>query len=165
MLKSNKQQMVLIEDDPTFPSTRFQGSKLKIVDWIYNAIKGLDFNTALDAFGGTACVGYMLKEKGKKVTCNDILKFNWLIASALTENDKVKLTDNEVDLLLTRHSEIKYPTFVCDTFKNIYFADEENQWIDMVVTNISLLDDIYKKALAYFALFRFLKITKNDIGL
>jgi len=146
--------MVLIEEDPVFPSTRFQGSKLKIVDWIWEAIKDLNFNSALDAFGGTACVGYMLKEKGKKVTYNDILKFNWYIGLALIENDSIKLTEKNVDFLLTRHSEIKYPTFVYDTFKDIYFTDDENRWIDMLVTNIDLLDDIYKKALAYFALFQ-----------
>jgi len=37
-------QMVLIENDPAFPSTRFQGSKQKIVDWIWEAIKDLEFN-------------------------------------------------------------------------------------------------------------------------
>lgn len=145
-------QMALIEDDPSFPSTRFQGSKLKIVDWIWEAIKDLNFNSALDAFGGTGSVGYMLKEKGKNVTYNDILKFNWYIGLALIENDKVKLTDSDVDFLLAMHYEIKYPTFVFDTFKDIYFTDDENRWIDMVVTNINLLDNIYKKALAFFAL-------------
>ena len=154
MPKTNKKQMVLIEDDPVFPSTRFQGSKLKIVDWIWDAIKDLDFHTALDAFGGTGCVGYMLKEKGKKVTYNDILKFNWYIGLALIENDKVKLTDNDVDFLLAMHDEIRYPTFVFDTFKDIYFTDDENRWIDMVVTNINLLDDIYKKALAFLPFFK-----------
>lgn len=94
----------------------------------------------------------MLKEKGKNVTYNDILKFNWYIGLALIENDKVKLTDNDVDFLLAMHDEIKYPTFVYDTFKDIYFTDDENRWIDMVVTNINLLDDIYKKALAFFVL-------------
>lgn len=43
MLKSNKQQMALLIEVPVFPSTRFQGSKLKIVDWIWDAIKDLDF--------------------------------------------------------------------------------------------------------------------------
>ncbi|RJP56176.1 MAG: DNA methyltransferase [Deltaproteobacteria bacterium] len=154
MLKQNKQQMLLIEDDPTFPSTRFQGSKLKIVDWIWDAIKDLNFNSALDAFGGTGSVGYMLKEKGKKVTYNDMLKFNRHIGLALIENDIVKLTDSDVDFLLKVNDEIEYPTFVYDTFKDIYFTDEENQWIDMVVTNIGLLDNLYKKALAYFSLFQ-----------
>ncbi len=144
-------QMTFLDNDPAFPSTRFQGSKLKIVDWIWEAIKDLEFNSALDAFGGTGSVGYMLKEKGKNVTYNDMLKFNWYIGLALIENDKVKLTENDIDFILTRHSEISYSTFVYDTFKDIYFTDEENQWIDMVVTNITLLDDLYKKALAYFA--------------
>lgn len=146
--------MVLIADDPSFPSTRFQGSKLKIVDWIWEAIGDLDFHTALDAFGGTGSIGYMLKEKGKQVTYNDILKFNWYIGLALIENDRVTLTDNEIVFLLTKHDGIKYPTFVYDTFKDIYFTDDENRWIDMVATNINLLDDIYKKALALFALFQ-----------
>ena len=145
-------QMALIEDDPSFPSTRFQGSKLKIVDWIWEAIKDLNFNSALDAFGGTGSIGYMLKGKGKNVTYNDILKFNWYIGLALIKNDKVKLKDSDVDFLLAMHYEIKYPTFVFDTFKDIYFTDDENRWIDMVVTNINLLDNIYKKALAFFAL-------------
>lgn len=154
MLSINEQQIALTVGNSTFPSTRFQGSKLKIVDWIWDAIKHLDFNTALDAFGGTGSVGYMLKENGKKVTYNDILRFNWYIGLALIENDNVKLTENDIDFLLTRHNEIEYPTFVYGTFKDIYFTDEENRWIDMIVTNIGLFDDIYKKSLAYFALFQ-----------
>lgn len=154
MITITKQQLALIENDTVFPSTRFQGSKLKIVDWIWDAIKDLQFHTALDAFGGTGSVGYMLKEKGKKITYNDILKFNWYIGLTLIEHDNVNLTEKDVDFILTRHNEIKYPTFVYDTFKDIYFTDEENQWIDMVVANIGLFDDIYKKALAYFALFQ-----------
>jgi adenine-specific DNA methylase len=152
MAISTKRQTRLIEGEPAFPSTRFQGSKLKIVDWIWESINDLDFNTALDAFGGTGSVGYMLKKKGRKVTYNDILKFNWYIGTALIENGGIKLTDNDVNFILAKHKGIKYPTFVYDTFKDIYFTDDENHWIDTVATNISLLDDIYKKAIAYFAL-------------
>jgi hypothetical protein len=90
----------------------------------------------------------------QQVTYNDILKFNWYIGLALIENDNVTLTESDIDLLLTTHDGIIYPTFVYDTFKDIYFTDDENRWIDMVVTNINLLDDIYKKALALFALFQ-----------
>jgi len=150
----NKHQMVFIEDDALFPSTRFQGSKLKIVDWIWDTLCELDFDSALDAFGGTGSVAYMLKYKGKQVTYNDMLQFNWYIGTALIENSQTKLTDNEIDFLLRRHESIQYPTFIYDTFKDIYFADEENRWLDMVVTNIDLIDDFYKKAVAYFALFQ-----------
>jgi len=96
----------------------------------------------------------MLKQKGKRVTYNDILKFNWYIGLALIENDSVKLTSDDTNFILAKHGGIKYPSFVYDTFKDIYFTDDENRWIDIVVTNIGLLDDTYKKALAYFALFQ-----------
>ncbi len=145
-------QIALIASNPVFPSTRFQGSKLKIVDWIWDAIKDLKFDSCLDAFGGTGSVGYLLKKKGKKVTYNDILKFNWYFGLALIENESVKLAENEVDFLTQKHGDVTYPTFVADNFQDIYFTDNENRWIDMIVTNIELLDNIYKKALAYFAL-------------
>jgi len=150
----SKEQAVFIENDAIFPSTRFQGSKLKIVDWVWDAIKDLSFDSVLDAFGGTGSIGYMLKTKSKKVTYNDILKFNWHIGTALIENSEVKLSDQDIEFLLKKHKRVKYPTFVYETFKDIYFTDEENQWIDMVATNITAIEDIYKKALAYFALFQ-----------
>jgi hypothetical protein len=145
-------QLYLFPKLPVFPTTRFQRSKVKILDWIWENVKELDFHSVLDAFGGTGSVGYMFKQKGKQVTYNDILKFNWYIGLALIENNTVKLEDKDINFLLTRHSEINYPSFVHDTFKDIYFTDEENNWIDMVVTNIELLENLYKKALAYFAL-------------
>ena len=154
MSRLNPKQMELIEDIHIFPSTRYQGSKLKIVNWIWENIKDIQFYNALDVFGGTGCVAYMLKQRGKQVTYNDILKFNWFIGLALIENDFVKLTPEDVDFLTTKHKEIKYPTFIYDTFKDIYFTDEENQWIDIVVTNIGKLEDIYKRSLAYYALFQ-----------
>lgn len=139
---------------PIFPSTRFQGSKLKLVDWIWDAIKEFQFHSALDAFGGTGSIAYMLKAKGKRVTYNDILKFNWFIGLALIENDQETIQENDIDFLITKHHSIKYPSFIYDTFKNIYFTNEENKWIDVVVTNINSLKNIYKKAIAYFALFQ-----------
>jgi adenine-specific DNA-methyltransferase len=151
---AHKSQMVFIEDDAVFPSTRFQGSKLKLVDWIWDAIKDLEFDTALDAFGGTGCVGHMLKARDKEVTYNDVLKFNWYIGTALIENDATTLLDEDVEWLLEKKPGRQYPTFVQDTFADVYFSDEENQWIDTVVTNISRLADPYKKALSYFALFQ-----------
>ncbi len=60
-----------------FPSTRYQGSKTKLVDWIWDQIKDLNFNTSLDAFGGTGAVAYRLKSAGKEVTYNDLLIFNY----------------------------------------------------------------------------------------
>ena len=151
-------QMSLFSDTmPTlakFPSTRYQGSKYKFVDWIWYCIKDIPFHSALDAFGGTGSVAFKLKEEGKQVTYNDILPFNHLIGKALIENNSVFLEDSEVNDLLREHEGVLYPNFIEQTFKDIYFTDEENKWLDIVSTNIRRMDNEYKQAIAYFALFQ-----------
>jgi len=135
-----------------FPSTRYQGSKAKLVDWIWQQISELDFTTCLDAFGGTGAVAYRFKLAGKQVTYNDLLRFNYYIGLGLIENSQVQLDHDEVEGLLLRHSNIAYPRFVQDSFHDIYFTDEENAWIDQTITNIRQLADPYQFALAFFAL-------------
>ena len=135
-------------------STRYRGSKKKIVNWIWDQIKDLKFNTFLDAMGGTGCVAYKAKQEGKEVTYNDILKYNHIIGLALIENKNIKLTEDDVNFLLKKHSSIKYPSFIKDTFKDIYFTDEENELLDIVAENINHLENTYKKALALHCLFQ-----------
>lgn len=136
------------------PSTRYQGSKFKIIEWIDYYTKNLNFDSVLDAFGGTGCVGYNFKKNGKQVFYNDSLKFNYYIGLALIENSKILLTDEDLDFILKKRAGVKYPTFIYDTFRDIYFTDEENQWLDTVITNIRQIKDQYKQALAYYALFQ-----------
>jgi len=135
-------------------STRYRGSKKKIIDWIWDEIKEFNFDSCLDAMGGTGSVAYKLKVEGKKVTYNDYLKFNYLIGLALIENNNVKLTKTDMDFLLKKHDSIKYKTFIFDTFEDTYFTDEENQWIDMIIANIKSLKNKYKQAIAYYCLFQ-----------
>jgi len=158
LLKKSGQD-TLFDIEPTndfgvFPSTRYQGSKNKILDWISYSTKDLNFNTVLDAFGGTGSVGYMFKKQGKQVFYNDYLKFNHTIGLALIENNNVFLNDDDLNFILQKNKNIQYPTFIHDTFNNIYFTDEENSWLDQIITNIYKLDDKYKQALAFFALFQ-----------
>ena len=54
-----------------FPPTRYQGSKRKLLGWIWEHVRDLPFGTALDAFGGTGSVSYLFKQNGKRVTYND----------------------------------------------------------------------------------------------
>ncbi len=136
------------------PTTRYQGSKSKIASWIWGNIKDIKFNSVLDAFGGTGVIGYLLKTKGKQVFYNDILKFNYYLGVALIENDSVKLSKGDIEFLLNYHSGVDYGTFIQDTFQDIYYTDEENKWLDMVIANIEELDCFYKKAVAYYALFQ-----------
>lgn len=150
-------QLSLFEEVPTlvkFPSTRYQGSKQKFVDWIWDCIKDIPFHTVLDAFGGTGCVSYRLKREGKSVVYNDVLPFNAMIGRALVENPDVVLTEAETEGLLVGHDGVDYPRFIEETFHDIYFTDEENRWLDMVSANIRRIEDVYKQAVAYFALFQ-----------
>lgn len=135
-----------------FPSTRYQGSKAKLVNWIWAQIADLDFTTCLDAFGGTGAVAHRLKQAGKVVTYNDLLRFNYYIGMALVENSNARLSPEKVDWLLTRQPDVAYPSFVQDNFADIYFTDEENAWVDQTITNIRQLVEPYKFSLAFFAL-------------
>ena len=77
-------QDVEIQRKNKFPSTRYQGSKAKFTDWIWQEIADIPFRSALDAFGGTGSVAYKLKNHGKCVTYNDILPFNAVIGGSVS---------------------------------------------------------------------------------
>jgi adenine-specific DNA methylase len=140
-------------DFTRFPSTRYQGSKRKIIPWIWSHLYSLDFTSALDVCGGTASVSYLFKKMGKRVTYNDYLEFNHQIGLALIENDSVTLGQSDLDLAATPIR--KHSDFVRRTFKNIYFTDAENRWIDMTVSRIRALKaSPYKRALMYYGLFQ-----------
>ncbi len=141
------------------PTTRYQGSKRKLIPWIYTNLKDLEFESALDAFGGTAVVSYLFKWMGKRVTYNDYLRFNYYKGKAIIENSAVTLTDDDVERVLEVDASMT-TTFVRDTFSGRYYTDEENLWLDRTVANISRLGEEYsgleleyKKCLAYYALF------------
>lgn len=147
------------EEIKNFPTTRYQGSKRKILPWIHDCIKDLEFNTVLDAFGGSGMVSYLFKRMGKSVTFNDILQFNQIIGESIISNNEVILTDPDIQSILNKKVESK--TFITDNFHGIYYLEEENLWIDKVIQNIENLslkyfnDELrYKKAIAYNALFQ-----------
>ena len=39
-----------------FPSTRYQGSKRKLLPWIYENVKDIQFESVVDLFGGSGIV-------------------------------------------------------------------------------------------------------------
>ena len=134
-----------------FPSTRYQGSKAKLANWIWDKISKLRFDSCLDAFGGTGAMAYRLKQAHKQVTYNDYLRFNHWIGRALVENSSLQLTHRDAQWILGTH-DVCYPSLIADTFADTYFTDDENRWLDRVVTNIHQMDNVYKKSLAFFAL-------------
>jgi len=143
-----------------FPTTRYQGSKRKILPWIYDIVKELEFETVLDAFGGTASVSYLFKKMNKSVTFNDMLRFNYLVGKAIIENQKVNVTEEDLQRLTSIANDVIYSTFIQENFRGVYYLDKENKWLDRVTSNISQMNHYperflqYKKAISFYALFQ-----------
>jgi len=128
--------------------TNYIGSKQKLVDWIWlHTPDGV--TSMLDAFSGSAVVGYMYKTKGLRVIANDRLRYCHHIARAIIENNSVTLTDDEIEALFK--SNPKAGDFVQETFRGKFFQSGVHAIIDNIRFNIDQLKG-YKKDIALFAL-------------
>jgi adenine-specific DNA methylase len=136
-----------------YPTTRYSGSKRRFLDWIWSHVKDLKFKSALDVFGGTGSVSLLLKRHGKCVHYNDLLTFNQIIGTAIIENDKVTVSENEVDEVLSFSTDA-CPDFIQTEFKDIFFPDNENAWLDRIVVNIARVKNRYKRAILMASLFQ-----------
>jgi len=135
-----------------YPSTRFMGSKNKLLTEIWAVASQFKFETCLDLFSGSGIVGYMFKSHGKEVFSNDYMSMSATFTKAMIENNTVTLTDSETLALLEIPKSLD--NFVATTFKDLYFTDDDNYLIDVVRSNIKELKNPYKKAIAMSALIR-----------
>lgn len=138
------------------PVTRYYGSKRKLIAKIWNEIEllGLEFDSVLDVFGGTATFSYFAKIKGKRVIYNDIFKFNSLIGKKLIEQTSNGLTYEEAVALLQPRDGIIYRTTIQDNFEGVYFTQEENRQIDIFIQNVVLLENENQRTSAYYLIFQ-----------
>lgn len=135
-----------------YPPTRFMGSKRKLLGEIWNVASRFEFDSVVDLFSGSGIVGYMFKSHGKTVISNDYMAMSATFTKAMVENNTVTLPIAEAEKLLIKQGEVDH--FVSDTFKDLYYTDEENELIDILRANIAAIDDQYKKAIAMTALIR-----------
>ena len=135
-----------------YPKTRFMGSKRKLLREIWQVASRFDFDSAIDLFSGSGIVGYLFKSMGKAVTSNDYMAMSAVFSKAMIENNAVTLSDAEIKSLLRTPKKID--SFVSDTFKGLFFSDQDNATIDVIRTNIARLRNPYKIAIAKSALIR-----------
>jgi len=135
-----------------YPSTRYMGSKNKLLEEIWGIASQSKFDFALDLFSGSGVVAYMLKTQGKSVISNDYMMMSTTFAKAMIENNDTILPLEEVDALFESSHRVDY--FVQRTFEGLYFSDEDNQLIDILRANIKVIKNPYKKAIALSALIR-----------
>lgn len=135
-----------------YPSTRYMGSKNKLLTEIWAVASQFEFNTALDLFSGSGVVGYMFKSHGKSVVSNDYMAMSATFAKAMIENNEITLPHAEALALLEPKNTID--RFVETKFQGLYFSDDDNRLIDIVRANIKAVKNPYKRAIAMSALIR-----------
>lgn len=135
-----------------YPPTRYMGSKEKLLPHIKAAVEQLDFESAADLFAGSGVVGYMFKSMGKAVFSNDYMAMSATYAKAMIENSAIRLADQEIERLFANNA--RADSFVQDTFRGLYYSDQDNAVLDRVRANIRDISDPYKRAIARAALIR-----------
>jgi len=135
-----------------YPSTRYMGSKQKLLKTIGEVASQFRFDTAVDLFSGSGIVGYMFKTQGKAVISNDYMLMSACFTKAMVENNKINLPHSDALQLL--EPERQSDRFVETTFKGLYYNDNDNRLIDTLRANIWALKNPYKRAIAMAALIR-----------
>lgn len=126
--KYRKNSSSPIGQDFFFPTTRYYGSKKRLLSWISSALSDLEFESVLDVFGGTATVSLLFKSLGKKVFYNDILMSSSLQAKALLSN---KPADNIEKVIVDFCSSVvPCRGFITENFQDVFYTEEENEWLD-----------------------------------
>jgi adenine-specific DNA-methyltransferase len=150
-IKPNPSPEPLVADYLDYPRLRFMGSKHRLLPWIESVLEPLSFETALDAFSGSGCVSYLLKVMGKRVWSNDFLRFAADFARATVENSDETLDRNDLESLLLEPDD--RARFIEETFRGIFFADEDNAFLDRVSANLPKVS-ANRQAIARASLYR-----------
>jgi DNA adenine methylase len=142
----------LTEQALKYPSTRYMGSKNKLLTQIWGVASQFEYDDVIDLFSGSGVVGYMFKSHGKSVLSNDYMAMSSTFAKAMIENNGIILTKEEAIALVDGVRETD--GFVADKFAGLYFLDEENRLIDSLRAGIAKIRNPHKRAIAMSALIR-----------
>lgn len=110
-----------------FPTTRYYGSKRKLLGWMHSKLVGLRFENALDAFGGTGSVSLLFKAMGKHVTYHDGLRFNEHVGRAVLADSQPRTRDDVAKIFASVTS---CQGVVSKNFSGVFFKKSENEWLD-----------------------------------
>lgn len=148
------------------PNTRFQGSKKKIINIIYDLIIAQFKPThILDLFGGSSICSLYFHINNVEVTYNDILRFNSINANGLLNSNLDNIpSEEEITNIFIKNNNTTYNTFIYDTFKDIYYTDDENKQLDIFRENIKYYNNVIKQSIFYYLLFQAL-ISKRPYNL
>lgn len=118
----------------SFPTTRYYGSKKKLLPWIFENIKALDFRSVLDGFGGTASVSLLFKGMGKDLTYHDAFSFNRHVAETVL-GDNLSVSRESFSNFVSQV--VPKAGLIHNNFKSLYYTDFENCWLDGFASKVS----------------------------
>lgn len=128
------------------------GSKEKLLPHIKQVAQAFEFGSVGDLFSGSGVVAHLFKSMGKQVFVNDHMAMSATFAKAMIENNQHILSEEELNRVFSPNTEAD--NFVRETFRGLYFSDEENEVIDRVRANIKEINNPHKRAVAMSALIR-----------
>ena len=137
-----------------FPRFRYMGSKFRLMGWIHDALSGLSFETAVDAFSGSGAVSYLLKSMGKEVHANDSLEFPKVLTSATIANNSVQVTQADITELTSARATSPDERFIEKTFDGIFYTTDDLRFLDNIWCGIRSLASPAKKSIVIAALLR-----------
>ena len=114
-----------VEKLPIFPSTRYQGSKRKLLETLHHVFKTIEFDSCLDLFSGTSTVALLLRWMGKTVYANDYLEYNYITSQLMLNATSSSFCNDQIyshlkELLspmkLTRNG------YIQEKFENDFFT-------------------------------------------
>lgn len=134
-----------------FPSTRYQGSKRKLLPFLHEACKSYSFSSVLDLYSGTASVSLMFRHMGKTVYANDYMRYNSETARLLLSltNDWLRALDLNDLIERAFKSNGQSGRLVSENYSGIYFPDDENAQIDEFCANLNGFSDREASLLTY----------------
>lgn len=144
--------MGLSDQVHAYPTTRYMGSKSKLLDAIWAAARPFETDTVVDLFSGSGVVGYMFKAQGKRVISNDHMAMSAGFTRAMVQNSDVRLDAGAVEQLLAPTGEID--SFVRETFGGLYYSPDDELTIDILRTNIRALPEGPERDIALAGLMR-----------
>lgn len=131
-----------------FPKPQYLGAKYLFREWIAGFFP-TTAKTALDGFGGTQSIAFMMKQRGLQTITNDFLAFNHQIGLALIENSQQQLSKVELlSLFAMDNKELASWDLMAQNFSGLFFEEATAQLLDRVRCNSEQLSNPYQKALA-----------------
>lgn len=137
---------------PATFSTRFQGSKKRILPWLIEVFsETLPVpNTVLDAFAGSGTMAYAFARQGAHVTsCERLLSGHWSAYAFLAGRTPSKDT---VEAICVEASDFGGDA-VSDLYQGVFYHDAETKWLEGAALRASQLPEP-ERAVVYWALFQ-----------